>query len=278
MRQAHISHSEKREWRVVREVKVKSVRSLERGLLVMETIQRAGNCSLAELHAHTQLSRATILRSLRTLEEQGWVTRDEDRGYRPGPKMARKKRPSLRLQIRDAAGAVLDELGKHTPWPADVAVLQGTSMVIVHSSRPSAPFLIKSNVEGRMPCLLRSALGRAYIAFCPSAEREALLAALRQSTDPDDRLASAPRWVDRMIAECLDQGYAVREPGYYAGFDDEGPEVCAIATPIMRADNVIACMNLMWVAGTQTAPEFASRHLKQLKAAAAHLSTMVNMM
>lgn len=260
---------------MVRDVKVKSVRSLERGLLVMETIQQSGNCSLGELHAHTQLSRATILRSLRTLEEHGWVTRDEDRGYRPGPKMAYKKRPNLRVRITEASAPVLDELGKQIPWPADIAVLQGTHMVIMRSSRPSAPFLIKRNVEGRKPCLLRSALGRAYIAFCPSAEREALLAALRQSTDPDDRLASAPRWVDRMIAECLDQGYAVREPGYYAGFDDEGPEVCAIATPIMRGDNVIACMNLMWVAGTQTAPEFARENLQSLKAAAARLAAMV---
>ena len=261
---------------MLREVKVKSVRSLERGLLVLETIQRSGNRSLADLHAHTQLSRATILRSLRTLEEQGWVIRDEDRGYRPGPKLAPKKRSNLRIQITEASAPVLEELGKEIPWPADIAVLQGTNMVIVRSSRPRAPFLIKRNVEGRKPCLLRSALGRAYIAFCPSAEREALLAALRQSTDPDDRLASAPRWVSRMIAECLDQGYAVREPGYYAGFDDEGPEVCAIATPIMRGENVVACINLMWVAGTQTAPEFAITNLQPLKEAAARLAAMVN--
>ena len=100
---------------MVRDVKVKSVRSLERGLLVLETIQRSGNYSLGELHAHTQLSKATILRSLRTLEEHGWVTRDEDRGYRPGPKMAYKKRPNLRAQITEASAAVLDNLASRSP-------------------------------------------------------------------------------------------------------------------------------------------------------------------
>ena len=258
---------------MARDVKVKSVRALERGLAVMETIQRSGSCSLAEIHAQTLLSRATILRSLRTLEEQGWVFRDEQRGYRPGAKLTRPGRPHRGLQIADIAGPVLTDLGKQAPWPADVAVLQGASMFIVRTSRRRAPFLIKANVEGRKPCLLRSALGRAYIAFCPTTEREALLAALRGSTDPDDRLASAPKWVERMIAECRDRGYALREPGYYAGFDDEGPELCAIATPIMQGDRVLGCMNLMWVAGTQTVEEFASANLPLLKAAAARLAS-----
>ncbi len=260
---------------MARDVKVKSVRALERGLAVMETIQRSGSCTLAEIHAQTLLSRATILRSLRTLEEQGWVFRDGERCYRPGVKLIRPGRTHRGLQIADMAGQVLTELGKQIPWPADVAVLQGASMLIVRTSRRRAPFQIKPNVEGRKPCLLRSALGRAYIAFCPTAEREALLAALRGSTDPDDRLASAPKWVDRMIAECRDQGYAVRESGYYAGFDDEGPELCAIATPILQADRVLGCINLMWAAGTQTVDEFASANLQQLKVAAARLASQL---
>ena len=261
---------------MAREIGVKSVRSLERGLLVLEMIQKDGSCSLAELHAQTQLSRATILRSLRTLEEQGWITRDDQAQYRPGPKLNPKGKSGRSQGIANLARPVLDELGKKAPWPADVAVLRGASMVIVRSSRNQAPFPIKPNVIGRKPCLLRSALGRAYIAFCPAGERETLLAALRRSTDPDNRLALAPRWVDRMIAECREQGYAVREPGYYAGFDDEGPEVCSIATPVLQGEHVIACINLMWVMGTQSVPEFARMYLPDLRGAAQRLSAAVS--
>lgn len=256
---------------MAREIGVKSVRSLERGLLVLEMIQKEGSCSLGELHAQTQLSRATILRSLRTLEEQGWIARD-DQSYRPGPKLEQRGKAGQSQRIANLAGPVLEALAKTAPWPADVAVLRGARMLIVRSSRQKAPFPIKADVIGRKPCLLRSALGRAYIAFCPVGERESLLAALRRSTDPDDRLALAPRWVDRMIAECREQGYAVREPGYYAGFDDEGPEVCSIAAPVLQGDHVIACMNLMWVVGTQSIPEFASQYLPHLRQAAQSLA------
>ncbi|EES26246.1 putative transcriptional regulator, IclR family [Burkholderia pseudomallei 1106b] len=43
--------------------------------------------------------------------------------------------------------------------------------------------------------ILRSAVGRAYLAFCPDDEREEILEALRRSQRPGDELASNRRYV-----------------------------------------------------------------------------------
>lgn len=258
----------------MREAKVKSVRALERGLLVVETVQALGTASLAELHARTALPRATILRSLRTLQEQGWIT-SNDRGteYRLGPKMAGAAVAPSKATVAELALPVLQRLSELMAFPADVAVRRGTRMLIIQSSRRWASFPINSRPEGRQPCLLRSALGRAYLAFCPDDEREKLINLLEKSTDPDDRPAGLRKWVDRMLEECRKQGYGVREADYWAGAEDFGAEVSAIAVPVELDDKVVACINLMWVSGTADTREFANRNLPALRGAARELAS-----
>lgn len=256
----------------MRETKVKSVRALERGLLILETIKTLGCVNLGELHNRTSLPRATILRSLRTLQETGWiVSRGNEVDYRPGPKLVGATVPS-KPRIADLCAPVLHKLTNTVNLPADVAVRRGTRMLIVQSSRHLASFPINARPEGRQPCLLRSALGRAYLAFCPEDERKELINLLEQSTDPDDRPAGVRKWVDRMLAECRQQGYGIREADYWAGAEDFGAEVSAIAVPVKIEDRVIACVNLMWTTGTKNAQDFAKQNLDALRTAADDLA------
>lgn len=54
----------------------KQIRALARGLAIVNAIDRAsGPISLGELHHVTGIDRATILRILATLEQEGWVRR-----------------------------------------------------------------------------------------------------------------------------------------------------------------------------------------------------------
>lgn len=256
----------------MRETKVKSVRALERGLLVLETIKTLGCVNLAELHNRTSLPRATILRSLRTLQESGWVvSRGNEADYRPGPKLAGATVAS-KPRIADLCAPILHKLTTTVNLPADVAVRRGTRMLIVQSSRHLACFPINARPEGRQPCLLRSALGRAYLAFCPEDERRELINLLEQSTDPDDRPVGVRKWVDRMLSECRQQGYGIREADYWAGAEDFGAEVSAIAVPVKIGDRVIACVNLMWATGTKNAQDFAKQNLDALRTAADDLA------
>jgi IclR family transcriptional regulator, mhp operon transcriptional activator len=258
----------------VRDVKVKSVRSLERGLRVLEAVRANDPATLALIHQRTALPRATILRSLRTLEENGWIsTRAEQSTYRPGPKLASPESGRI-ATVAELAAPVLEELGRRVPWPTDVAVRQGTRMAIVNSSRRVSHFIINRKTEGRRPCMLWSALGRAYLAFCPQTEREQVLAQLQRSTDPDDRPASVSNWVTRMLRQTRERGYALREVGYWATAED-GVEVSSIALPVHAGGQLVAAINIVWLAGTHDVTEFAAENLGSLRAAASALGNAV---
>jgi len=56
---------------------VKSIDALRRGLEVMLAIQRSSAATLSELSRQTGLSKATLLRILKTLQQAGWVERNE---------------------------------------------------------------------------------------------------------------------------------------------------------------------------------------------------------
>jgi IclR family mhp operon transcriptional activator len=145
-------------------------------------------------------------------------------------------------------------------------------MVILESSRRNSPFVINRHAIGRRPSLLKSAMGRAFLAFCPNDERERLLERLSRSTHPDDKPAALKSWVDRVLQETRTKGYGVREPGYWAGADDKGGDVSSIAVPVVAGQKVLACISLIWVSGTNTVEDFAREHLGALRSAAAMLA------
>jgi IclR family transcriptional regulator, mhp operon transcriptional activator len=258
--------------------KVKSVRALERGLQVLECIGEADSLSLNDLYLRTRLSRATLLRALKTLQQSGWIqTAHEGAGYRLGPKMfGTTALRSRHRTLADLAVPVLSELGKKVIWPSDVGICRGASMVILESSRRNSPFIINRNAVGRRPSLLKSAMGRAYLAFCPQQERERLLERLRRSTHPDDKLVAVTPLVQRILQDTRARGYGVREPGYWAGTDDFGADVSSIAVAVMIGEQVAACISLLWVAGTSSVEDFARAHLGALREAAAMLARSID--
>jgi IclR family mhp operon transcriptional activator len=258
--------------------RVKTVRALERGLEVLERVRAAESVTLNELHVRTKLSRATLLRALKTLEQGGWVqVAREGSVYRPGPKMfdERVMARGRHQTLADLAVPILNDLGKKVVWPSDVGICRGHSMLILESSRRNSPFVINRKAVGRRPSLLKSAMGRAYLAFCPADECKRLLDRLRRSTHPDDRIVAVTSVGDRILHDTRARGYGVREPGYWAGVDDHGGDVSSIAVPVMVGKAVVACISLLWVAGTHTVEEFAMENLAPLTEAASKLSLCV---
>jgi IclR family transcriptional regulator, mhp operon transcriptional activator len=253
---------------------VKSIRALDRGLEVLDRVREGDGVTLKHLFTRTGLPRATLLRILKTLEEREWIQLGLVGGhYHLGPKMFEPVRVRGRgRSLAELAVPVLNALAKKVIWPSDVAVCRGHSMLILESSRRNAPFVINHKALGRRPCLLKSAMGRAYLAFCPKEEREQLLEALRRSTHPDDKSVAMQSWVDRVLRQTRAQGYGVREPGYWAGPDDFGDEVSSFAVPVMTGQKVIGCINLIWVTSAGTVEAFARMHLDVLKEAAVQLA------
>lgn len=253
---------------------MKRVEALARGLKLLRAIQAHPGTSLHSLHKATGLAKATLLRSLRTLEEAGFVSRRlADGAYLPGRLASTPPHIQRRwLPLVEAAGTSLEALGRAIPWPTDLGVRDGSTMLVLESNRRLSPIRVNRQALGARPHMLWSAMGRAYLAFCPEAEREELLAALRSSNATEDRLARNKMKVRRLIEETRAQGYGVRDAGY--GVLDIGltRQVSAIAVPVLHAGSVIACVNCVWLTDVLDERQVVERHLAALRAAAAEIA------
>jgi IclR family mhp operon transcriptional activator len=188
-----------------------TIRGLERGLQVLKVLRtKAAASTLQDIHATTKLPKPTLLRILRTLEKAGVVRRRlADGRYQIGAEVYRiSRKPDRYDDLAEVAGPILDRLCRRIAWPSDLAVPAGDHMEIRESSRPVSPFVINHDQIGHQINWLLSGHGRAYLAFCPEAERQSLLDLLRRSGNPENRLAFQTEKFDRILAETRKRGYA----------------------------------------------------------------------
>ncbi|MBI1386690.1 MAG: helix-turn-helix domain-containing protein [Rhizobiales bacterium] len=256
------------------ESQVKTVRGLERSLRVLAALQEAGPQSLDELHRRCGLAKATLLRLLKTLHEQGWANRRlaDARWYaNPAPLMRAHASGLPNSRLTQAAAPVLAELCRKVIWPSDLSVRVGSHMELTETSRSYSHLTLARITVGFPIDMLRSAPGRAYRAFCRDEERNEILATLQASDSPSESLASNRSFISRLIEESREQGYGARERSCGGHISlplsryDDG--VNTIAVSIQREGRVLGCINIVWIRTFLDQAEMARRHLGDLETA-----------
>jgi IclR family transcriptional regulator, mhp operon transcriptional activator len=253
-----------------------TIRGLERGLQVLQFLQTHPIASLGQLHAGTKLSKPSLLRILYTLERNGLVARRLGDGcYRLSARLTRMAPRRARYdRVAEAAAPVLDHLCREISWPSDLLVPAGDHMQIAETSQTQSPFLIRVSRIGQPVCWLLGAVGRIYLAYCPEAEREAILKRLRKSEALEDRLARDSRRLDRILAETRQRGYGTRDTSFGGGAY-KGPPVddglAAIAVALVGRNRVYGSINILFTRSASTVEAFADRHLLHLRDAAAEI-------
>lgn len=245
----------------------KTIRALDRGLRVLTALGQADEpLGLAALHQLTGLEKSTLLRILATLSERGWVTQGlADRRYRLARRMtALGERQTTVELMAELALPTLRELHDVFGWPSDLCIQEGAAMRVIESSRSLGGRVMHCNVLDFTPCLLRSAVGRAYLASCDEAQRERLLRKLLALGGPVAELASNRGFLRALLAEADGLGHSRRVPG--ERFMASGREAAhdAIAVPIRVGSEVSACLSLVYFSGAQDVDEAAlSRGLRR---------------
>lgn len=189
-----------------------SIRSIERGLMVLLELNQQPINTIAQLHARTGLPKPTLVRILKTLEEVGYVENDSRQGgyqvsamvtslssgYHKGP-----------LVVEAGRAWALAITRKHK-WPIAIALPDYDSMVVRFSTVPDSPVSpFHSTVNRRLQMLTRG-LGLAYVAFIEAEELDLILDVLAKSDDPEDGLSHHPDEIRRMLAHIRKVGYATR--------------------------------------------------------------------
>jgi IclR family mhp operon transcriptional activator len=227
---------------------VKEIRALSRGVMVVETLCRRGACSLAELHHETGLPKSTLRRILATFKHANFLRCSLADGlYRANihvpSYVETATNPSIG-RIVAAATPVLEDLARKVTWPSDLMVRDGLQLRIVESNRALTPLQVNRTEIGDHVDMLSSAVGRAYLAFCPSAERDEILGQICGL-----RSAKEIAGVLRILSETRERGYAERDTKF-TGSTDRHPlltdRLYAVAVPILQREQVLCCINLLW--------------------------------
>ncbi|HKT05327.1 MAG TPA: helix-turn-helix domain-containing protein [Rugosimonospora sp.] len=261
----------------MREYKVKPVESLARGLRVLRALQDMRAASLHDLHLATGLPKSTLTRILYTCHREGLVwQRMADGAFLPRH-AATAQPPDDTDWLAEIASPVLERMCRKVRWPSVLSVprLEYMSVVETNSRRayfdelPVRPVNFRAN-------MLRSASGRAYLAYCPEQEREAVLRRLREHAVPGHELAHDPAAVRQIVQSTRRRGYSVRAPDFGGDYCRARAEVDdgrdSIAVPILVGEQVLGCVNLTWRLPVMTARQAAERHLDDLRGAAREIA------
>lgn len=258
---------------------VKTIRAFERGLQILELLGAEPTVSLEDLHRRSGLAKATLLRILRTAIEAGWVHRRPSDGHYQLARAVQDlgNRVGREHILGEVAAPYLEELQRIAGWPSDIAVSPSPGQIeILETSRFRAPFAINRLVLGFRPSMAFSALGRAYLAFLPAAERDLHLKWLRQSGLQQERRYVASASFMQELEETKARGYGCRAPGYWGRMIDHGDDLSAIAVPIIQDDRVQAVLSLVWISNVMTQEDVIDRSLQDLKDTAVAISHAVS--
>lgn len=234
-------------------LQVKSIQSLARGLRVLQLMQGTGGASLDQLHRLSGVPKASLLRILKTLAEEGAVwQRMADNAWVPSYSLTELAgRMDRENALAEAASPILARLSDVVQWPSVLAVPRLTHMEVIETN---AAHTIMDGIPlgpiGFQVNMLRSASGRAFLAACEEPVLQAILERLRRSTRPGDRWAQHPDYVDRLLLEARAKGYALRDREFGGDFDlgrdrvDDGRDSLAVA--IRLGAHVPGVINITW--------------------------------
>jgi IclR family mhp operon transcriptional activator len=243
------------------------VRGLLRGLQLLRALNEHNYSTALELSKLTGLPRPTVYRLLDTLMAAGYVTTGSRRETYQLTILVRSLSDGFddEAWVTEIASPILAELGRQIVWPTDIATFDRDAMVVRETTHAMSPLSINREKAGFRPPVLGTAIGHAYLAFCPEAEREMILRAIAASDRPEAALARNRAHVARIITETCERGYGVREGGI-------SPKTGSIAVPVMWRGRPIAAINMHYILSALMLEEVVERYLGALRDAAAKIT------
>jgi IclR family mhp operon transcriptional activator len=220
-----------------------NVRSLERGLALLEVVNDSGGVRPSDAARILRLPRPTAHRLLETLEELGYVRRSPtDNRFCVTIKAQRLSGGyDTDVQLSEVAGPVLSQLLKDLVWPINITTHNAGMMVVRETTHPRSPLSVDRDMVGREVPMLRTASGRVYLAFCTAAERREILRLLRVRGDAADEPYLIPGAVEEMLLRCRKKNYGAWLNEEFVG------KTSSVALPIMVNGYARASIAVAWL-------------------------------
>jgi DNA-binding IclR family transcriptional regulator len=241
----------------------RTVRAVERALDVLLCFRSGGEWGLTELAQRVGLHKSTVHRLLATLEEKGFVARDETTDkYRLGLSMLEL---SAHLTASDDPSAVLlgemEKLRDRLGETVSLYVRDGKERVRIQAVQSTQAIRRVAPVGARMP-LFVGASSKVLLAYAEPAVREAVLA--------------DPAWPPSLDREAfVRQLEEIAAAGYATSVEEREPGAAAVAAPIFnRAGKLVAALSVSGPSNRLT-PAVMRRYAPVIIEAARRMGTML---
>lgn len=233
-------------------------------MTLLRAMNRNPHASVTELAREANLPRTTAYRLLDTLMTQGFVASLAGGGF------------TLTAEVRSLSDGFIDELWIDTAWremvglssnliwPVSLFTPEPPTMVIRRTTHELSAMSIDYGMSGRRLPISETAAGRAYLAFCPPAERELMLAM------PGAYLSEPSALDRRMLSDRLEQ---VREQGYETRLGGVVPRTGSVSVPILTGHRATACLSLIFIAAGFSLERAIAEFVPPLRQAAARIAS-----
>lgn len=245
----------------------RSIEPVRRAFAVLEALNRRGTGSLAALVEATGLPKPTIARLLETLIALGYVSHvSRAQGYRVTDRVVLLSAGARFVNhVVDVATPEMRRFTRESGWPLYLGTVSGTTVAIRYTTSPESPLSFEpTGYANRFP-VLESAIGRAWLAFCPEGERRTILREIEAGGGAGGEAVREGAAIAAALAEIRAQGFAFTRPS-------RQDRLNGLAVPILGGDHVLGCLSMRFPRSAMSEAEAAQRYLAPLSAIARRIA------
>lgn len=247
------------------------IRSLSRGLSVLQAINRGGSLTLMQIARASQVPYPTASRLVQSLIHEGLIEQEPNRKrYRP---TALVQTLSNGFQgdgiLVQAARPHIIELTRSVGWPITLSTRVGHSMVIRDSTHSITTATFNAYYPGYSMPILEAAAGHVTLAYMSDEDREQLLQSMKLLPRIDAPEVLAMFQNEGLAERIRAAGYAVR---LFNQFTANPGKTSSIAVPILRDGEVAGALTLAIFARAAKMDEAAGGFLGPLLETAAAIA------
>jgi len=253
-------------------LKTNTVEAASRTLLLLEELNRHRVTSIDRLHKATGLPKSTVVRLMKSLCAMGYAANDRRQGGYAVASRVKSLSNGFHGDplVVEAARPWALAFTRQYHWPIAIAVLDGSSVVVRFSTIPDSPVSPFHGTLNMHLSLLGRALGRAYLAFCPTSERSMLLDMLARSQESEDRLATERKRALALLGTIRKQGFAERDQMV------EPRSSNTIALPVIGNNRVLATVGMTYFTSALDRTDVVQRYVPLVKAMADNIAASVS--
>jgi IclR family mhp operon transcriptional activator len=237
------------------------IRALNRGLVVLQALNRLGAARPAELAKLTALDRTTTYRILATLEQVGLVTQHKSSDAFILTEQVRTLSDGFteRDRTTQIVSGHLGTLFHKVLWPTDFATFERGAMVIRETTHRFSPYSVHRAMVGKPRPLFTSALGRAALAGASPQDRATMLQIVRGTEQASE---GASDWIEERVEHIL-ADYARRGYSWSVGGTEQN--ISAIGVAVRMGGGAAAAINLVFFSSAMSVETAAERYLDALR-------------